>query len=141
MAGLRGTPGRLSSGSQGPSPGRAREWRDRSENVGIARQFVESALRREANVSRGALRNDILAVGALQAARRVGRKVPEEIAIVGFDDFDFARYVDPPLTTVSLPGYEMGHRAAELLLEYLQEGRFSQTETVFPTTLVPRRTA
>jgi DNA-binding LacI/PurR family transcriptional regulator len=85
--------------------------------------------------------NDVLAIGALQAARRLGRKVPDEIAIVGFDDFDFARYVDPPLTTVALPGYEMGHRAAELLLEYLSEGCFPETETVFPTTLVARGTA
>ena len=87
------------------------------------------------------MRNDVLAVGALQAARKVGRKVPEEIAIVGFDDFDFARYVEPPLTTVALPGYEMGHRAAELLVEYQTEGRFPEAETVFPTTLIARGTA
>lgn len=118
-----------------------REWRIESENVGIAREFTESSLRREPNISAVLCANDVLAVGAIQAARRAGRKVPEDLAIIGFDDFDFSRFVDPPLTTVALPGYEMGHRAAESLLEYLSEGRFPENETVFPTTLVQRGTA
>jgi DNA-binding LacI/PurR family transcriptional regulator len=85
--------------------------------------------------------NDVLALGALQAAKELGRKVPEEFAVVGFDDFEFARHVEPPLTTVALPGYDMGRRAAEALLDFLRENQFTETEIVFPTTLVPRGTA
>jgi DNA-binding LacI/PurR family transcriptional regulator len=85
--------------------------------------------------------NDVLAVGALQAAKALGRRVPDDLAIVGFDDFDFARYVDPPLTTVALPGYDMGRRSAELLLGYFANGAFQPGEVVFPTSLILRGTA
>ncbi len=111
------------------------------ESIEPARAALETAVRDEPALSAVLCSNDVLAVGALQAAKSLGRRVPEEIAIVGFDDFDFARYVDPPLTTVALPGYEMGRRAAELLLEQFQKGSFSETDVVFPTTLIVRGTA
>ena len=106
-----------------------------------ARAVTETTLRREPAVTAVVCSNDVLAVGALQAAKTLGRRVPDDIAIVGFDDFDFARYVDPPLTTVALPGYDMGRRAAELLLDHFQKGSFEPSEVVFPTTLVLRGTA
>lgn len=85
--------------------------------------------------------NDVLAVGAMQAARAHLLRVPEEMAVVGFDDFEFASYVEPPLTTVKLPGYEMGIRAAELLLAYLDTGRFPEREVIFPATFTVRASA
>ncbi len=71
-----------------------------------------------------------------EVAQRAG-----ELAIVGFGDFAFAQYFDPPLTTVVAPKYEIGRRAAELLLGYLREGRFAETQVVFPTSLVRRGSA
>jgi len=85
--------------------------------------------------------NDLLAIGAITAAKAMGRSLPDDLAVIGFDDFEFAAFVDPPLTTVALPGYEMGGRAAELLLGFLQEGQFPQREVVFPATLTLRHSA
>lgn len=60
--------------------------------------------------------NDVLAVGALLRARRMGLGVPGEVSITGFDDIELASVVEPRLTTVHVPHREMGRRAAELLL-------------------------
>ena len=60
--------------------------------------------------------NDISALGAMTAFREAGRRVPEEISVMGFDDIEFASIAYPPLTTVRQPLHEMGATAAELLL-------------------------
>jgi DNA-binding LacI/PurR family transcriptional regulator len=116
-------------------------WPINEETFERARAVTESTLKREPEITALLCSNDVLAVGALQAAKVLGRRVPTDLAIVGFDDFDFARYVDPPLTTVALPGSDMGRRAAELLLNHFQKGSFEQKEVLFPTTLVLRGTA
>jgi DNA-binding LacI/PurR family transcriptional regulator len=85
--------------------------------------------------------NDVLAVGALQAVQSLGRTIPDEVALIGFDDFDFTQYVRPRLTTVRLPGYDMGRRAAELLLEYFQTDCFPQDEVRLPTRLIIRESS
>jgi LacI family transcriptional regulator len=60
--------------------------------------------------------NDVLAVGALRAARALGLDVPGDVSITGFDDVEVAGLVEPPLTTVHVPHREMGRRAAEMLV-------------------------
>jgi LacI family transcriptional regulator, galactose operon repressor len=60
--------------------------------------------------------NDSMAIGALSALRESGVKVPEEMAVAGFDDIPLARYMDPPLSSVHVPICELGARAVELLL-------------------------
>jgi DNA-binding LacI/PurR family transcriptional regulator len=60
--------------------------------------------------------NDLLALGAMRAARIRDLRIPEEIAIAGFNDFEFAQFADPPLTTVRVPGYDLGRVAAESLI-------------------------
>jgi LacI family transcriptional regulator len=61
--------------------------------------------------------NDSMAVGALAACRAAGVRVPQDVAVAGFDDIPIARYVSPPLTTVRVDIAELGRRAFELLLE------------------------
>lgn len=106
-----------------------------------AKGVLEAALRREASLTAVLCSNDVLAVGALQAAKSLGRRIPEDLAIVGFDDFEFASFVEPPLTTVALPGYDMGRKASELLLGYLKEGNFAEKDVLFPTTVIRRGSA
>jgi LacI family transcriptional regulator len=60
--------------------------------------------------------NDLMALGALDAARELKLAVPRELSVVGYDDQDLARYTHPPLSTVLLPNYEMGRWAAETLI-------------------------
>ena len=84
---------------------------------------------------------DPMAVGALEAARAAGRHVPDDLAVVGFNDLDLASLVTPALTTVHVPVYELGIRAAELLLDRLSTGHFTDTDIILPTHLVIRRSA
>jgi LacI family transcriptional regulator len=66
--------------------------------------------------------NDVLAAGALMAARRLGLTVPADVSVVGFDDIDLAELVAPGLTTVHVPHRRMGAAAAEALL-HMRDGR------------------
>jgi LacI family transcriptional regulator len=60
--------------------------------------------------------NDSMAIGVLSALRESGIAVPEEMAVAGFDDIPLARYMDPPLSSVRVPIWELGARAVDLLL-------------------------
>lgn len=66
--------------------------------------------------------NDVLAVGALRGARQMGLSVPDDVSIVGFDDIELAQVTYPELTTVHVPHREMGRRAAQVLIERLENG-------------------
>lgn len=65
-------------------------------------------------------RNDFTAIGAMCAIRDAGLKVPQDVAIVGFDNVPLAAYTAPPLTTVDQPTAEQGRRAASLLLDRIE---------------------
>jgi LacI family transcriptional regulator len=85
--------------------------------------------------------NDVIAFGALDAARRVGVRVPEELSIVGFDDIDMAGWEGFSLTTVRQPLAEMGAAAAHLLIERIESGdAVPPRRRVFPVGLVRRDT-
>jgi len=80
------------------------------------RQAASRLLRAAPDIDAVFCANDVLACGMLEVARQRGRRVPEDVAIVGFGDFDIASIVEPSLTTVRIPGYRMGLVAAESLL-------------------------
>lgn len=61
--------------------------------------------------------NDMMAVGCYDALHELGISVPNQLAVIGFDDRDIAQYMHPPLSTLVLPQYEMGATAAEMLLD------------------------
>jgi LacI family transcriptional regulator len=84
--------------------------------------------------------NDAMAIGALSAFREVGLRVPEDIAVAGFDDIPMARYMSPPLTSVHVEISELGARAMGVLLAAVQEkNRHERQQVVLPTTLVVRQ--
>jgi LacI family transcriptional regulator len=66
---------------------------------------------------------DLLAIGASRVASETGRRLPDDLAIIGYDDIPWAEYADPPLTTLHIHTEEMGKLAARRLLEILQNGR------------------
>lgn len=61
--------------------------------------------------------NDWMAAGALQAAQDLGLRVPVDLSIIGYDDQVIASYTTPPLSTLELPNYELGGKAAEVLID------------------------
>ncbi len=61
--------------------------------------------------------NDLMAVGCYEALRELGLKIPDDVAVMGYDDREIAQHLHPPLSTVLLPHFEMGSIAAELLID------------------------
>ena len=82
--------------------------------------------------------NDNLAIGAVQAARARGLRVPEDVSIVGFDDVEHATIVSPPLTTVRQPLAEMGRTAVSLLSRLVEGQQFETLHVELGTRLVVR---
>lgn len=81
---------------------------------------------------------DLVAFGAMEAIKEQGLAIPEDIAVVGFDDVRLASYVDPPLTTVHLPAYRQGKRAADLVIRLIGGEDIEETQVLLKTELVIR---
>src|SRR4051794_16248930 len=99
---------------------------------------MEDLLARRPDIDGVFCANDPMAAAALQVLRSAGRRVPEDVSVVGFDDSPLALSTEPPLTTVRQPPEEMGHAMVELLLHQLEhEGGLGETR-VLETSLVVR---
>ncbi len=86
--------------------------------------------------------NDLMAMGALLACRELGIRVPDDIALAGFDDIPAARLVNPALTTLDQHAHATGHQAAEMLLSRLTGSYGGPSRRVLRSfTLVPRESA
>ncbi|MGZ8600374.1 MAG: substrate-binding domain-containing protein, partial [Actinomycetota bacterium] len=86
--------------------------------------------------------NDLMAIGAMDAIRRAGLRVPRDVAVMGYDDIEAAALVTPDLTTVVNPAYQLGQAAGRLLLERMRDDApRARTEIVVPHRLVPRMSA
>ncbi|MES1200192.1 MAG: LacI family DNA-binding transcriptional regulator [Pseudomonadota bacterium] len=87
--------------------------------------------------------NDEMAAGVLHAARQLNLRVPEDLSIVGFDDFQIASRVWPPLTTIRTPTREIGRMAAEKLMgqEREEDGKDAESAPVTEPTLVVRESS
>lgn len=85
--------------------------------------------------------NDLMAVGILDALRAGDRKVPEDVAVIGFDDIPIASHTQPSLTTVRQPSREMGEAAALMLLSRLAGETLPDEPQIVPTSLVVRDSA
>lgn len=82
--------------------------------------------------------NDLMALGAIYAAQDMGIAVPGDLAVVGYDNRDFAHSVRPGITTVTLPAYDMGRLGADLLLNQIQAGAEPRDEVKVRGELIVR---
>jgi len=85
--------------------------------------------------------SDLMAAGAMQVLRAAGRRIPEDVAIAGFDDSPVAEMTDPPLTSVRQPIEEMGREMVRLLLEHTADPGSVPRKVILATELVPRRSS
>jgi LacI family transcriptional regulator len=83
--------------------------------------------------------SDVVAHGALSALQERGLRIPEDVAMVGFDDVPYARFMNPPLTTINVPAQQMAELACETLISRISSGDLSPQRLVMPTELVVRK--
>ncbi|ANB58352.1 helix-turn-helix family protein [Anoxybacillus sp. B7M1] len=81
--------------------------------------------------------SDLMALGAMKAIKKLGKRIPEDVAVVGYDDIILASYTTPPLSTVAQNQFAMGYEAAKLLIEML-EGKATSHIKVLETELKVR---
>ncbi|MFJ1755343.1 LacI family DNA-binding transcriptional regulator [Kitasatospora sp. NPDC088134] len=85
--------------------------------------------------------SDVMAAGAMQVLRAAGRRIPDDVAVIGFDDSIVARHTDPPMTSVRQPIEEMGRTMARLLLDEITERGRARRQVVLATELIVRDSA
>lgn len=83
--------------------------------------------------------NDLMAAGVLRVLREAGRRVPDDVAVIGFDDVELCLHTDPPLTTIHQPIAQQARTMVEMVLARL-EGRPVEPSVILPTHLVERGT-
>ena len=83
--------------------------------------------------------NDLMALGALRAAAEAGYSVPRDLAVVGYDDLELARFTNPPLTTIAQPKKEIGAQAVNLLVDRIALKSRSPSRLVLAPELIVRR--
>lgn len=102
---------------------------------------MRELLRRRPEVDAVFAASDVTASGAVLELRASGRRVPDDVAVIGFDDSIVARHIDPPLTSVRQPLEEMGRTMARLLLDEIEQRGAGHRGVVLPTELVVRESA
>jgi DNA-binding LacI/PurR family transcriptional regulator len=105
------------------------------------RRAMTELLRRHPGVDAVLAASDTMAAGALAVLRAAGRRVPDDVAVIGFDDFQLARHTDPPLTTVRQPLEEIGRTMVRLLLEEMEQPEVAWRHVLLRTRLVVRESA
>lgn len=85
--------------------------------------------------------NDLMAIGLLKAAHEWGRKVPDELAIIGFDGIDMSQYTTPPISTIKQPIYEMGKMAMEELIRLIREPESESSKMELDVDLILRESS
>ena len=133
---------------------RARGYRKALDGAGVesAHDLVEEAgedvagglaalprlVQRRPDVTAIFCQHDLLAVGALAALASLGRRVPDDCAVVGCDGLESSAYTTPPLTTVRVPFYEIGAEAMRLLLRMVGDGSVTHRDEHLPVHLIVR---
>ena len=82
--------------------------------------------------------NDLIAIGAMQALKEAGYRIPEDVSVVGFDDISSSEYVSPPLTTIQVPKYFLGETAVTRVIQLI-EGKNNQPLKIEVFTRLIRR--
>jgi len=84
--------------------------------------------------------NDQMAIGAIRALREAGHRIPDDVAVVGYDDIPAAAYCHPPLTTIRQPMQQVGEVATRLLIELINDPAAERKEVLLKTELIRRGT-
>ena len=127
---------RLAGYRQVVGPAGPVEFGDFSEETGA--DAMRSSLERVPDLDAVFAASDPMAAGAIRVLKASGRRVPEDVAVVGFDDSAIARHTDPPLTSVHQPAEAMGRELVRLLLARIQGEDIPTADVILPTRLIVR---
>jgi DNA-binding LacI/PurR family transcriptional regulator len=83
--------------------------------------------------------SDSMALGAMQTIKEAGLHIPQDISVVGFNNAPFTGMVDPPLTTVDAPLYQLGQTGAKILHQLIEGSTSPPRTTILPTSLITRQ--
>ena len=83
--------------------------------------------------------SDTLAIGAMKALKTSGLRVPQDMAVIGFNDTPLAQMIEPPLTTISAPSYDLGRSAAEILIKLINKKPVEKKQLVLSTSITVRQ--
>ena len=109
-----------------------------SFTVGAGHKLAAEMLARRSDITAILAGNDMIALGCYRALAEAGRHCPDDISVVGHNDMPMVDTLQPPLTTVAIPQYELGRRAASRLLELLSGATVGASRDLLPTELVIR---
>lgn len=92
------------------------EW-----DLSISGSLIEKIMSRSDHPDALFIISDSVAMAAMKIIKKIGYKIPEDIGIVGFDDRRVSKYLDPPLTSIYQPKYDMGYKGTELLIKIIED--------------------
>lgn len=101
-------------------------------------QAMKTLLERIPRATAVFVASDVVAIGALLAIKKAGLSVPDDIAVVGFDDIPLAEYLDPPLTTLRLPAFGLGWAASERLIRLMRGEGLDRRDVLVQSELIVR---
>jgi LacI family transcriptional regulator len=111
---------------------------DAQSEIAAALAATKRLFERRPEITAIFAQNDYMAIGVLSALRGLGKRVPDDCAVVGCDDIDMAAYTVPPLTTIHVPFFETGAEAMRLLLAMIASGSVDPQALLLPVHLIAR---
>lgn len=97
-------------------------------SIANAEEATKELVKNNENLTAIFAASDMLAIGAIKGVKALGKKVPKDISVVGYDDIPFAEHYDPPLTTMRQPTYDKGVEAVRMLTDLLENGGEGKNE-------------
>ncbi|WP_145317309.1 LacI family DNA-binding transcriptional regulator [Paenibacillus xylanexedens] len=111
-----------------------------SFSINEASKWAEELFRKYADTDGVIASNDIAAMAVLHEASRIGRKVPDDVQVIGFDDIPMSSLLSPALSTIHQPAYEMGREAAGLLIQLVEQASIENKNIQLPVSFIERGT-
>ncbi|GAS81725.1 LacI family DNA-binding transcriptional regulator [Paenibacillus amylolyticus] len=111
-----------------------------SFSINEAGVWAEELFRKYADTDGVIASNDIAAMAVLHEASRIGRKVPDDVQVIGFDDIPMSSLLSPALSTIRQPAYEMGREAAGLLIQLVEQAAIENKNIQLPVSFIERGT-
>ncbi|MFA7532713.1 MAG: LacI family DNA-binding transcriptional regulator [Tissierellaceae bacterium] len=103
-----------------------------------SKKSIIERIKRKNDITAIFAKDDLKAIAAIQGIKELGLKVPEDIAVVGYNDYEIAKISSPRLTTIKVPVYELGVESAKMLIKLINDEEIDNNECILETKLVIR---